>query len=119
MPCPTVGGSAAGNATRGRVPTCFYPFFLEESVRTLVETKIVVGQRGAFQLARPLSSIRVPATVQTMLAARIDRLSAEEKKLLQTAAVIGREFSLPLLEAIISPEAGIWGAGLRGLSRPS
>jgi class 3 adenylate cyclase/tetratricopeptide (TPR) repeat protein len=91
------------------------PFFLEESVRTLVETKIVVGQRGAFHLARPLSSIRVPATVQTMLAARIDRLSAEEKKLLQTAAVIGREFSLPLLEASMRPEGGDLGTGIARL----
>ena len=81
------------------------PFFLEESVRTLVETKIVVGQRGARHLTKPLSSIRVPATVQTMLAARIDRLSTEDKQLLQSAAVIGREFSLPLLQAILGSAA--------------
>ena len=91
------------------------PFFLEESVRTLVETKMVVGHRGAFHLARPLSSIRVPASVQTILAARIDRLSADEKKLLQSAAVIGREFSLPLLQAIMGTEGGDLGEGIARL----
>jgi class 3 adenylate cyclase/tetratricopeptide (TPR) repeat protein len=86
------------------------PFFLEESVRTFIETKVVVGQRGDFHLTRPPSSIRVPASVQTVIAARIDRLSPEEKKLVQSAAVIGREFSLPLLKAIMgSDEAELGG----------
>ena len=67
------------------------PFFLEESVRTLVETEVLVGERGAYRLARPLESLQVPATVQAVLAARIDRLPPEEKRLLQTAAVIGTE----------------------------
>jgi predicted ATPase len=48
-----------------------------------------------------LSSIRVPATVQAILAARIDRLDPEDKRMLQSAAVIGREFSLPLLQTIV------------------
>src|SRR5262249_37180749 len=65
------------------------PFFLEESVRTLVETGVLVGERGAYRLAQPLASLHVPATVQAVLAARIDRLPPEEKRLLQTAAVIG------------------------------
>ena len=91
------------------------PFFLEESVRTLIETKVVVGQRGAFHLARPLSSIRVPASVQTVIAARIDRLSPDEKALLQSAAVIGREFSLPLLNAIMGSRGADLGGGLAQL----
>jgi hypothetical protein len=49
------------------------PFFLEESVRTLVETQVLVGAPGAYRLARVLPSIQVPATVQVILAARIDR----------------------------------------------
>src|SRR3989475_4644461 len=61
------------------------PFFLEESVRTLVETQVLVGERGAYRLARALPSIQVPSTVQTVLSARIDRLPPEEKRLLQTA----------------------------------
>jgi class 3 adenylate cyclase/tetratricopeptide (TPR) repeat protein len=76
------------------------PFFLEESVRTLVETRGLVGERGAYRLGQTLSTIQVPATVQAMLAARIDRLPPEAKRLLQTAAVIGNEVPLPLVHAI-------------------
>jgi hypothetical protein len=53
------------------------PFFLEESVQTLVETQVLVGERGAYQLAHPLASLQMPATVQAVLAARIDRLPPE------------------------------------------
>ena len=77
------------------------PFFLEESVRALVETGVLVGERGAYRLAKPLESLQVPATVQAVLAARIDRLPPEEKRLLQTAAVIGTEVPFALLQAIV------------------
>ena len=84
------------------------PFFLEESVRTLVETGVLVGEPGAYRLAQALPTIQVPATVQAVLAARIDRLPPEEKRLLQTAAVIGTEVPLPLLQAIAElPEAAL------------
>ena len=84
------------------------PFFLEESVRTLVETQVLVGTQGAYRLARELPSIQVPATVQAVLAARIDRLPPEEKQLLQTAAVIGTEVPLALLQAIAeAPEEAL------------
>src|SRR5262245_29245615 len=75
------------------------PFFLEESVRTLVETGVLQGERGAYHLAEALPTIQVPATVQAVLAARLDRLPPEAKGLLQTAAVIGLEVPLPLLQA--------------------
>jgi class 3 adenylate cyclase/tetratricopeptide (TPR) repeat protein len=75
-------------------------FFLEESIRTLVETQVLVGERGSYRLAKSLPSIQVPATVQAVLSARIDRLSPEEKRLLQTAAVIGTDVPFPLLQAI-------------------
>ena len=82
------------------------PFFLEESVRTLVETGVLVGEPGAYRLAQPLEYIQVPATVQAVLAARIDRLPPEEKRLLQTAAAIGTDVPFPLLQAIAElPEA--------------
>jgi class 3 adenylate cyclase/tetratricopeptide (TPR) repeat protein len=82
------------------------PFFLEESVRTLVETGGLVGASGAYQLRKPLQGMPVPATVQAVLAARIDRLPSEEKQLLHTAAVIGTEVPLVLLQAIAEvPEA--------------
>jgi class 3 adenylate cyclase/tetratricopeptide (TPR) repeat protein len=76
------------------------PFFLEESVRTLVETGGLVGARGAYRLAQALATLQVPATVQAVLTARIDRLPPEEKRLLQTAAVIGTEVPLALLQAL-------------------
>jgi predicted ATPase len=76
------------------------PFFLEESVRTLVETQVLVGDQGAYRLSRALPSIPVPATVQAVLAARIDRLPPEEKQLLQTAAIIGTEVPLGLLQVM-------------------
>jgi tetratricopeptide (TPR) repeat protein len=76
------------------------PFFLEESVRTLAETGGLVGERGAYRLGHTLTGLQVPATVQAVLAARIDRLPAEAKRLLQTAAVIGTEVPFPLLQAI-------------------
>jgi tetratricopeptide (TPR) repeat protein len=76
------------------------PFFLEESIRTLAETGVLVGGRGAYRLARALADVQVPSTVQAILAARIDRLSPEDKDLLQSAAVIGKDVPLPLLAAI-------------------
>jgi class 3 adenylate cyclase/tetratricopeptide (TPR) repeat protein len=89
------------------------PFFLEESVRTLVEMQVLIGAQGAYRLTQVLPNIQVPATVQAVLAARIDRLPTEEKQLLQTAAVIGTEVPLPLLQAIAElPEDAIY----RGLA---
>jgi class 3 adenylate cyclase/tetratricopeptide (TPR) repeat protein len=95
------------------------PFFLEESVRTLVEMQVLVGERGAYGVAphvgaaprgRPRAGnhrglplppeIHMPPTVQAVLAARIDRLPPEEKQLLQTAAVIGTEVPAALLQAV-------------------
>ena len=76
------------------------PFFLEESVRTLVETRVLMGERGAYRLAQAVATVHVPATVQAILAARIDRLPLAEKQLLQSAAVIGRDVPFSLLRAI-------------------
>jgi class 3 adenylate cyclase/tetratricopeptide (TPR) repeat protein len=100
------------------------PLFLEESVRTLVETKILIGESGAYRLMqarrrsslqespelageraayhlmRTTESIHVPATVQAVVAARIDRLPVDAKTLLQTAAVIGTEVPFGLLQLI-------------------
>jgi class 3 adenylate cyclase/tetratricopeptide (TPR) repeat protein len=83
------------------------PFFLEETVRTLVETKALVGERGRHQLAHPVQAIHVPPTVQVVLAARIDRLTQEDKRLLQTASVVGKDVPFGLLQAIadLSEEA--------------
>jgi predicted ATPase len=76
------------------------PLFLEEAVRGLVETKALTGERGAYRLVRPVESLQIPATVQAILAARIDRLPVEEKQLLQTASVIGKDVPVAILSAI-------------------
>jgi tetratricopeptide (TPR) repeat protein len=76
------------------------PLFLEESVRTLVETSALTGERGAYRLARPLDTIDVPATVQAILAARIDRLTPQDKQLLQTASVVGKDVPFAPLLAV-------------------
>ena len=83
------------------------PFFLEESVRTLVETQVLSGERGAYRLAKPVGSLQIPATAQAILAARIDRLASEDKRLLQAASVIGKDVPFGLLQAIaeLSEEA--------------
>ena len=77
------------------------PFFLEESVRTLVETDALVGERGSYRLVKDLPSVQVPATVQAVLATRIDRLPPEEKRLLQSASVIGESLPFNLLQAVV------------------
>ena len=76
------------------------PLFLEESVRTLVETGALVGDPGAYRLMRPAATIQMPATVQAILAARIDRLRPELKRLLQAAAVVGKNVPVALLAVV-------------------
>src|SRR5262245_53016344 len=83
------------------------PLFIEESIRTLVEAGALTGDRGAYRLTRPIQAIEVPATVQVILAARIDRLASIDKRLLQTASVVGKDVPFALLEAVadLSEEA--------------
>lgn len=76
------------------------PLFLEESVRTLVESHALVGEAGAYRLAKAAEAIQVPPTVQAILATRIDRLRPELKRLLQATSVIGKDVPFVLLEAI-------------------
>ncbi len=76
------------------------PFFLEETVQALVETGVLVGERGAYRPARAVQTLQIPATAQAILAARIDRLSPEHKRVLQAAAVIGKDVPLSVLRAI-------------------
>jgi tetratricopeptide (TPR) repeat protein len=91
------------------------PFFLEEMVQTLVETQVLVGERGAYRLAQEALTIQMPATVQAVLAARIDRLPADAKRLLQTAAVIGADVPLELLQTIVALSEGALQQGLTHL----
>ncbi len=82
------------------------PFFIEEVVQSLTEAGSLEGARGAYRLVAPVTDLRVPDTVQAVLAARIDRLPERDKQLLQTAAVIGRKFAEPILAGVAElPEA--------------
>jgi tetratricopeptide (TPR) repeat protein len=76
------------------------PFFLEESVRALVETGVLVGESGAYRLAKTFQPTLVPPTVQAVLVARIDRLPPDEKYLLQAASVIGTDVPFTLLQTL-------------------
>jgi class 3 adenylate cyclase/tetratricopeptide (TPR) repeat protein len=81
------------------------PFFLEESVRALVEAGSLVGVPGDYRLDQAVQRIQVPPTVQAVLAGRIDRLPLEEKHLLQCAAVLGKDVPYRLLRRIVeAPE---------------
>jgi predicted ATPase/class 3 adenylate cyclase len=82
------------------------PFFMEEIVQTLVDQGVLRHDpAGGMQLVSPVTSsalaaLQLPPTVQGVLAARIDRLPAEEKALLQTLAVLGKEFAWSLLTQV-------------------
>jgi predicted ATPase len=75
------------------------PFFIEEMVQELFDEGVLV-RNGAVKVVRSLSQLRLPPTVQGILASRIDRRSAEEKELLQILAVLGREFPLGLVQRV-------------------
>jgi len=91
------------------------PFFLEESVRTLVETGALSGDRGTSRLVKPLQALQVPATAQAILAARIDRLSPGDKRLLQTASVVGKDVLYNLLHAVVDDREDALRLGLARL----
>ncbi len=77
------------------------PFFMEETVQVLLDDGALLREGIAVKLTRPISELKIPPTVQGILAARIDRLPADAKDLLQTLGVIGREFPLSLIRAVV------------------
>ena len=85
------------------------PFFLEESIRTLVEMKFIDGAPGAYRLLKFADTVRIPESARAILSARMDRLDEDDKWVLQAAAVIGKEVPFVLLKAI----SGIGDAALR------
>jgi len=91
------------------------PFFIEEVVQALSEEGVLHGSRGGYRLSSEISEIAIPPTVQSVLAARIDRLPDREKTVLQTASVFGREFSDTVLERVIGLEHDELQAALRSL----
>jgi class 3 adenylate cyclase/tetratricopeptide (TPR) repeat protein len=94
-------GSLAALKDRIRERTAGNPFFTEEVVLSLAESGQIEGVRGAYRAVGPVEEIGIPETVQAGLAARIDQLDEGEKRLLQTAAVIGRRFPRAVLEAVV------------------
>jgi class 3 adenylate cyclase/tetratricopeptide (TPR) repeat protein len=86
--CRLIGERTEGN-----------PFFIEEIVQALFEQG-ALARNGEVKLVRSMAEIKVPPTVQAVLASRIDRLPADEKELLQTLAIIGREFSHQLVQRV-------------------
>jgi tetratricopeptide (TPR) repeat protein len=92
--CELIADRAGGN-----------PFFAEEVVQSLVDTGSLVGQRGAYRLVASIDRLEIPPTVQAVLAARIDRLDERDKSVLGAAAVIGREFSEPVLRRVTQLES--------------
>src|SRR5207244_3483312 len=111
-PLPPENAAALLDALLGRAPgldavrrllidrTDGNPFFLEECVQTLIGSGTLVGERETWRLAGPIEALHVPATVQAVLRARIDRLSLDQKRLLETAAVIGKDVRFVLLQTV-------------------
>jgi class 3 adenylate cyclase/tetratricopeptide (TPR) repeat protein len=107
--------SLAGLAERIRERTGGNPFFVEEVVQVLIADGRLEGARGAFRLVGPLEDVAIPPTVQALLAARIDRLAEREKQVVQTAAVIGKEFAEPVLRRVMELSDAEMGDALRAL----
>jgi len=94
-----------GDASLGDLPDRIWertggnPFFIEEIVRALASAGSLEGPRGGYRLTTPLS-LALPMTVQSLLASRVDRLGERAKHVLQAAAVVGKVFDEPLVEAV-------------------
>jgi class 3 adenylate cyclase len=80
------------------------PFFAEELVRTLVESGYLERNGDTVTLARPLAEVPIPGTIHEVIAARLDRLGPQAKRVVQVAAVLGRQFSRAHLAAILADE---------------
>jgi len=88
------------------------PFFLEEVVRMLVDRKLIEEEDGRWIAKAQIADLEVPGSLQGLLASRIDSLDAATRAIAMVASVIGREFEIELLSAVLDP--GDHGAGVRG-----
>ena len=91
-----IAGKAEGN-----------PFFIEELIRSLMESGIVTSHADAPRLNRPIGEIRLPSTVGDVILSRIDCLGANAKTTIQMASVIGREFAVRLLNRVAGTATGV------------
>jgi tetratricopeptide (TPR) repeat protein len=103
-------------ADRIQQRTAGNPFFIEEMVQSLVDAGSLEGERAAYRLVTPVREIALPERVETLLAARIDRIDEREKRVLQTASVIGREFSRAVLGKVGELDAADLDEALRRLT---
>jgi class 3 adenylate cyclase/DNA-binding winged helix-turn-helix (wHTH) protein/tetratricopeptide (TPR) repeat protein len=110
-----VGDDASLIRLKELLPKHGNPFFLEESIRSLVEMNLLEGKRGGYRLVGPLQDLRIPPTVQAILAARIDRLPARDKRLLQAASVVDKDVPYAILQAIAGLGEEELRRGLAGL----
>ena len=108
--------SVGGLAERIHDRTRCNPYFTEALVRSMIESGALQGKRGAYRLTSPVEALEVPYSVHAVLSARIDRLAEREKQVLQTAAVIGKEFPEPILAAVSKLPAGALADALATLS---
>src|SRR3990172_3299551 len=92
--------SLEGLGERIRERTAGNPFFMEEAVQALAESGSLEGAKGAYRLVKSAEELAIPATVQALLGARIDRLRERDKRGLQTAAGIGKGFTEPVLRRV-------------------
>jgi hypothetical protein len=81
------------------------PFFIEESVQMLLDERTLVTN-GSLKLTKPVSELKIPRTLEAILASRVERLPLDEKELLQTIAAIGREFAFSVLKGVVAKSDG-------------
>jgi len=103
-------------AGRIRERTGGNPFFVEEVLQSLVESGNLAGERGVYRMVGRVEEVAIPPTVQAVLAARIDRLDERDKQVLQTAAVIGRDFPEPVLRRVSQVSDGELAAAISALT---
>ncbi len=104
--CQLLGNDASVSNLVDRIAVAAVgnPFFVEEIVRDLADRGVISGSRGGYRMVGGVEEIGVPATVQAVLAARIDRLSAQAKAIVNAGAVIGTQFDVATLQALL-PDA--------------
>jgi class 3 adenylate cyclase/tetratricopeptide (TPR) repeat protein len=81
------------------------PFYIEELTKSLVESGVLRQSNGTYELMSPAAQVVVPDTIQEVILSRIDRLEREGKEAIQLASVIGREFTVRLLQRISDVQA--------------
>lgn len=107
--------SLDGLAERIRKRAGGNPFYIEELVYGLEEAGHFTGTRGAYRLTEPIDEDAIPATLQSLIAARIDRLPGRDKRLIQAAAVVGSEFTESVLREVVTLPGPEIRAGIRAL----